>query len=91
MLEGAPRIFRGMIKQGIKKGVPRQSQDRFLIVTSDEAEWKKRLNVTDGDLPYLILIDGDGRVICRDQGVFDEAKYEVLRSKISPFAKREGH
>lgn len=87
MLEGAPRIFRGMIKRGIKKGVPQQAQDRFLIVTRDEAAWKKYLNVSDDDLPYLLLIDANGRVVWKDQGTFEEQKYEALKAKLAKQAK----
>ena len=83
MLGGAPSIFRGMIKRAIKKGVPPQSQNRFLIVTSDNETWKKQLNVTDDDLPYLLLIDATGRVIWKDQGVFDETKYQALKTKLA--------
>src|SRR5262245_21384883 len=82
MLGGAPRIFRGMITRAIKKSVPQQSQNRFLIGTSDEAEWKKYLNVADEELPNLLLLDGDGRVIWKDHGAFEEKKYEALKAKL---------
>jgi ATP10 protein len=82
MLEEVPRIFRGMVKSGIKKGVPQQLWNHFLIVTSDEVAWKKYLNVTDDDLPYVLLIDGSGSVIWKDQGVLDEKKYELLKARV---------
>lgn len=82
MLEEAPRIFRGIIKSGMKKGVPQEAHNRFLIVTSDEAAWKKYLNVTDDELPYLVLIDGSGRLVWKDQGVFAEKQYEALRAHV---------
>jgi ATP10 protein len=83
MLEEAPKILRGFIKAGIKKSVPPQAQSRFLIVTSDEAAWKKYLNVADDDLAYVLLIDGNGRVIWKDQGAFDDKKYEALKAKLA--------
>jgi hypothetical protein len=88
MLEEVPRIFRGMVKSGIKKGVPQNLRNRFLVVTSEEAAWKKYLNVTDDELPYLVLIDGNGRVIWKDHGVFDEGKYEVLKTHVQESLKK---
>ena len=83
MLEGVPRLLRGMIKSGIKRGVPAHFYDRFLIVTSEQAAWEKYLAVKDRDLPYLVVIDGEGRLQWKDQGAFDEEKYRELRTRIA--------
>src|SRR5260370_28358852 len=83
MLEGVPRLLRGMVKLSIKQGVPAHFYDRFLIVTSDEAAWEKYLAVKDRELPCLVLIDGNGRLQWKDQGAFDEEKYNELRTRIA--------
>lgn len=82
MLEGAPRILRGMIKSGIRKGVPREAHSRFLIVTRDEAAWKRYLNVNDPDVPYLVVINGDGQVVWKGQGIFTDEIYQQLKTRL---------
>ena len=87
MLEGAPRLLRGMIKSGMKRGVPEAMRSRFLVVTSDEVAWKQYLDVRQDDVPYLLLIDGRGRVLWKEQGLFDERKYESLNACVADLLK----
>ena len=83
MLEGVPRLLRGMVRLSIKQGVPANFYERFLIVTNDEDAWEKYLAVKDRELPCLVLIDGRGRLQWKDQGAIDEEKYKELRTRIA--------
>lgn len=40
ILAGAPKLMRGMIKSGMKKGVAPADQDRFVVLSDDEQPWK---------------------------------------------------
>jgi hypothetical protein len=41
MLEDVPSLMRGMVRGGIKRGVPLSMRRRFLTVTQDENQWKQ--------------------------------------------------
>jgi hypothetical protein len=41
MLEDVPSLLRGMVRGGIKRGVPLSMRRRFLIVSQDENRWKQ--------------------------------------------------
>src|ERR1700758_2386779 len=41
MLEDVPSLLRGMVRGGIKKGVPSSMRRRFLTVNQDENKWKQ--------------------------------------------------
>ncbi len=68
MLEGAPALLRGMIKSGMKKGVPAAEQDRFVVLTQDEKQWRQYFGVTDDKDPYVGLLDSSCKVLWRGHG-----------------------
>src|ERR1035438_6632550 len=39
MLEGAPGLFRGMIKGGMRKGMSSAEQERSVVLTQDDKLW----------------------------------------------------
>lgn len=81
ILEGAPRLVRGLIRSGMRKDIPSSLHARTLLVYSGEAEWKKRTGFQPGTdkQPYLILLDKQGRVQWQRRGNLDEAAYAELR------------
>jgi hypothetical protein len=68
MLAGAPGFIRGMIKSGMKKGVPPAEQDHFVVLTQDEKLWRTYFDVTNDKDPYVILIDASGKVLWHGHG-----------------------
>ncbi len=62
MIEGAPGFARGMIKNGMKKGVPPAQQDYFVVLTQDEKPWRGYFDVTADQDAYVVLIDAGGKV-----------------------------
>lgn len=68
MLAGAPGFIRGMIKSGIKKGVPPADQDRFVVLTTDEQPWKSYFGVTTENDAYVALIDAQGKILWHAHG-----------------------
>ena len=67
-IAGAPGIIRGMIKSGMKKSVPAADQDRFVVLTQDEKPWRAYFDVSDDQVPYVLLIDDAGRVLWKGHG-----------------------
>jgi hypothetical protein len=67
-IAGAPSLIRGMIKSGMKKGVPAAEQDSFVVLTQDEKPWRSYFGVGDDKVPYVVLLDSSGKVLWHGHG-----------------------
>jgi hypothetical protein len=68
MLASAPAFVRGMIRNGMKKGLSPTEQDNFVVLTDDEKLWKSFFEVADDTQPYIGLIDAQGKVLWHGHG-----------------------
>ncbi len=68
MLEGAPGLFRGMIKSGMRKGMSTADQERSVVLTQDDTLWEKFFAVSNGQEPQVMLLDAQGNVVWRGHG-----------------------
>jgi hypothetical protein len=68
MLAAAPSFFRGMIRNGMKRGVSPSDQDRFVVLTTDEQSWRNFFGVTTDSDPYVVLLNAQGKVVWRGHG-----------------------
>jgi hypothetical protein len=68
MLEGAPGMFRGMIKSGMRKGMSSDEQQRSVVLTQDDKLWEKYFEVSNPKEPQIMLLDAKGRVVWRGHG-----------------------
>ena len=68
MLEGAPRILRGIIKSGMRKGVSSAEQERSVVLTQDEKAWETYFAVSNAQEPQVMLLDAQGNVVWRGHG-----------------------
>ena len=87
VLEDAPRLIRGMITSGMKKGVPESERSNFVPVLHDEAELKKLVNYKQADDAYLIVLDRSGTVVYQVHSGPDAAGYAELQSKVQGLLK----
>ena len=78
-LEKAPRLVRGLIRRGMRGDMPVAMQGRMLLIYPAEAQWRERFGVTNENLPYLVMLDAEGRITWLHQGSFDESVYQKLR------------
>jgi predicted transcriptional regulator len=83
MLEDVPSLLRGMVRGGIKRSAPASMRRRFLTVVNGEAEWKRYVGMQDDKDAYLILLDNKGRVQWAHHGQFEQAVYDVVKTKIA--------
>jgi hypothetical protein len=83
MLEDVPSLLRGMVRGGIKKGVPLPMHRRFLTVKQDENQWKQYLGLKNEKDPYLILLDAQSQVKWIRHGAFEPAVYGELKARIA--------
>jgi len=67
-IAGAPSLIRGVIKSGMKKGVPAAEQDHFVVLTQDEKQWRSYFDVGDDQVAYVALLDPTGKILWRGHG-----------------------
>jgi hypothetical protein len=82
MLEGAPGIFRGVIKSGMRKGISSADQERTVILTQDDKSWEKFFEVSNGQEPQVMLLDAQGNVVWRGHGTANAVEPQ-LRNAMS--------
>jgi len=87
-LEDAPRLVRGMIKSGMRRGTSPEEQDRFVLLFQGSADWKKFVNFAASDEAYLLLLDTNGEVKWRGHGVVSETGYAPLNEAAKKLATK---
>jgi len=90
VLANAPSFVRPMILKGMRKGVPLNEQARFVPVYDHEPDWKKLVNFSAPDDPYLILAHPDGLVVWQEHGLFSEKLYGELKDAIAQAVSGNG-
>jgi hypothetical protein len=78
-LESVPRLMRGFVVLGIKRGVPPSVRDQMMVLVSDEALWKDRLAVTTTTRSYAVLLDASGRIRWMSDGSYSDDGFAQLR------------
>jgi len=82
VLEDVPRLIRGMVISGIKKGVAENRRDHFVPIVHGEDLLKQLVNYREPDDAYLVLIDRSGMIVRQEHGQFDSARYSRFRGEI---------
>jgi hypothetical protein len=80
-LQGAPRIFRGMIVSGIRKSVPSDRYDDFFVVTDNEDGWKQWVGFSAPDDAYVVLADKSAQQVWKTHGAFNQTLLAELRTR----------
>ena len=65
MLESVPKLIRGMVLSGMKKGTPAEAQGALLPLFEKEAEWKRVTGFSAADDAYVLLVDEHGEIVDR--------------------------
>jgi hypothetical protein len=82
MLEGAPGLFRGMIKSGMRKGMSSTEQERVVVLTEDDKLWETFFAVSNGLEPQVMLLDAQGNAVWRGHGAASAVEPQ-LRNAVS--------
>jgi hypothetical protein len=80
LLESAPGLIRGMIRGSMRHGTPVAQRSHVVTSSSDEAAWKKYLDIRDDSLPAVVLLDRSGHVRWSYNGLFDADHYRDLKT-----------
>jgi hypothetical protein len=82
VLEDVPRLVRGMVISGIKKGIPENRRDHFVPVLQHEAELKQFVQYGAPDDAYLVVLSRAENIVEQSHGPPSEANYPRLRAEI---------
>jgi hypothetical protein len=88
VLEDVPRLIRGMVISGIKKGIPEKLQDHFVPILQGESELKKLVGYKEPDDAYLVILDPSGQIVQQVHRPFTEAAYAQLRDQLHRLLNR---
>jgi len=84
MLESAPRLIRPMILHGMRSGIPKTEQSRFLPLFHDENQWKQAAGFTksaEGNA-YLLIVGPDGTIRFSGHGKYSDEFYGGFRQHL---------
>ena len=81
-IAGAPRLFRGMITAGIRKGQPPDQRDNFFVVTEDDSAWKQWAGFSAPDDAYIVLANKSGQQVWKAHGAFNQASLAELKQRV---------
>jgi hypothetical protein len=83
VLQDAPKMVRGMIRHGMRNGVPKDEQDAFLLIYEGEDAWKAFAGFSGADDAYLIVVDSTGTARARVHGKTpDETSLATLKTRL---------
>lgn len=82
VLQDAPRMIRGFITGGIKRDIPKDQRNTFLILVHDEDTWKRLAAFSDPDDAYLLLIDDRSNIHWKTHGPPTPAAIKLLREQL---------
>lgn len=78
VIEAAPRLIRPMIRSSMRRASPKPFHDRFLCITRGEKELRQALEVRNDKLPYVTLLDAEGRILWQHAGPYTASAAEEL-------------
>ena len=87
VLDEVPGLIRGIVISGIRRSVPKEQQDTFVIITRDAKPWRDLAGITNADDAYVILFDQTAHVVAQTHGSLQDA-YAPLQSEIRDLLKQ---
>lgn len=82
VLEDVPRLLRGMVISGIKKGVKENVRDHFVPIVQGEVSLKKLVGYKETNDAYMIILDRSGQIVGQMHGEFSEALYAQFEAQV---------
>lgn len=82
-IETVPSAARGVMRMTMRRGTPKELQNRSLVLSKNEKEWKQILEVERESLPVVALFDKDGKIVWKRQGTFSASIVDELKAKIA--------
>jgi hypothetical protein len=87
VLEAVPKIIRGMVISGIKKGVAENQRANFVPALHNEDELKKLVGFKAEDDAYIVVLDPTGKITYQTHGLSVDPGYAELKAKLQALLK----
>ena len=76
-----PTLSRTLINEGMRAGIPDPtSRERTVTLYLDKEIFKQALDISSEETIYLFLVDQEGNILWREEGIFDENRLQSLLS-----------
>ena len=82
MFTGVNVAGAGKAKKELKAGTDKELHQHVLFYSGDIDVYKKELGLEKKDLPYIFVLDKDGKIVYTTSGYYTEAKMEALEDKL---------
>ncbi len=82
VLEDVPRLIRGMVVSGIRKGTAESKRNHMVPILQHEAELKTLVHYKESDDAYEILLNRSGQIVLRTHGAVNQENYSRVHSEI---------
>jgi hypothetical protein len=89
MMGGMARLGRAFIDSGMRRGTPKEAHRNVITVYGGVDEWKKMLDFKAPNAAYLVLIDGQGRVVWRFSGPYNQQNWQALAAAAEAFLQAQ--
>lgn len=87
MIKNAPKMFRGSIEKGMRKGTDVKLHNNVANYYGDIYNYKKTLLMEDEDSCYTFLLDKDGMILYSAEGMATPENLEQINQKIKMLSK----
>ena len=82
-LQDAPKLARGLIRHGMRGGLPQNEHDSFVLLYQDEDVWKTLAGFSDTNDAYILLVDSAANISWRAHGKSPDAQtISALKTEI---------
>jgi hypothetical protein len=78
MLGGVKEAAAGSLEKELKKGTPPELYKHVLIYKGDVGSYKSALKMDQKDIPYIFVIDKQGKIIYQTSGAYSDEKIEKM-------------
>lgn len=82
MFIGANKATAGTAKKKLKEDTDKELHSYVLFYTGEGGSYKKELNMERKDLPYIFVLDKDGKIVHTVNGFYTEAKMDAIEDKL---------
>src|SRR4051812_43001707 len=73
-LEDVPRLMRGFVRGSIRRGIPKEQLDSFVLLFEGQDALKKAVGFGADKDAYVVLLDANGNILWKEHGAVDDGK-----------------
>ena len=81
-LQNVPSLVLRMVLHGMKKDIPANQHSRFLILQSNDAEWKNAVKFSAPNDAYILLTNPAGHIVWQTHGAVTDEQFSALQAAV---------